>query len=39
MLVGTGTAYELTDARRFTHEWERAASVRLRAGDTTVLED
>jgi hypothetical protein len=27
----------LTEARRFTHEWERDASLRLRAGDETVL--
>ena len=39
MLAGAGTAYELTDARRFTHAWERAASLRLRAGDTAVLEE
>jgi conjugative relaxase-like TrwC/TraI family protein len=32
-----GHAYELTDARRFQHEWERAASLRLRNGDETVL--
>ena len=29
----TGRAYELTEARRFTHAWERAASLRLREGD------
>jgi conjugative relaxase-like TrwC/TraI family protein len=30
-------AYELSEARRFTNEWERAASLRLRDGDETVL--
>ena len=29
--------YELAEARRFTHAWERAASLRLRDGDETVL--
>jgi conjugative relaxase-like TrwC/TraI family protein len=33
----TGLAYELSDARRFRHEWERAASLRLRDGDEVVL--
>ena len=33
MLAGAGTAYELTEARRFTHQWERAASLQLRGGD------
>jgi hypothetical protein len=37
LIVDAGTAYELTEARRFTHEWERDASLRLRAGDETVL--
>ncbi len=32
-----GLAYELADARRFHAEWERAASLRLRDGDETVL--
>jgi conjugative relaxase-like TrwC/TraI family protein len=32
-----GLAYELSDARRFHHEWERAASLRLRDADETVL--
>ncbi|WP_445185130.1 MobF family relaxase [Pseudonocardia sp. Cha107L01] len=39
MLAGAGTAYELTDARRFHQQWEREASLRLRAGDTGVLEE
>jgi conjugative relaxase-like TrwC/TraI family protein len=30
-------SYELTEARRFTNRWERAASLRLREGDETVL--
>jgi conjugative relaxase-like TrwC/TraI family protein len=30
---------ELTQVRRFTHAWERAASVRLRAGDPAVIDD
>jgi hypothetical protein len=33
----TGPAYELSEARRFTQEWERAASLRLREGDESVL--
>ncbi|GAA4536657.1 MobF family relaxase [Pseudonocardia xishanensis] len=37
LIAGTGARYELTDARRFTDEWERAASLRLRGGDGTVL--
>jgi conjugative relaxase-like TrwC/TraI family protein len=32
-----GLAYELADARRFHAEWERAASLRLREGDESVL--
>ncbi len=31
-------APELVDARRFHHEWERRASLGLRAGDTTVID-
>ena len=30
-------SYELSEARRFTNEWERAASLRLRDADETVL--
>jgi conjugative relaxase-like TrwC/TraI family protein len=33
----TGLAYELSEARRFHAEWERAASLRLRDGDESVL--
>jgi conjugative relaxase-like TrwC/TraI family protein len=37
-LVATvGPSYELTEARRFTHAWERAASLRLREGDPDTL--
>ncbi|MBV8997011.1 MAG: AAA family ATPase, partial [Pseudonocardiales bacterium] len=39
LLVDAGASYELTEARRFTHDWEQAASLRLRAGDETVLEE
>src|SRR5699024_8330856 len=37
LLADTGPAYELTEARRFTNEWERDASLRLRAADESVL--
>jgi conjugative relaxase-like TrwC/TraI family protein len=37
LIVDAGAAYELTEARRFTNEWERDASLRLRAGDESVL--
>jgi hypothetical protein len=39
LIAATGARYELADARRFTHDWERAASLRLRNGDETVLRD
>ncbi|MFD1235879.1 MobF family relaxase [Pseudonocardia benzenivorans] len=39
LLAGAGARYELAEARRFTASWERAASLRLRAGDETVLRD
>lgn len=39
LLAASGARYELTEARRFTAEWERAASLRLRRGDATVLRD
>ncbi|HEX4103173.1 MAG TPA: MobF family relaxase [Pseudonocardiaceae bacterium] len=39
LIVDAGAAYELTEARRFTNEWERDASLRLRAGDESVLGD
>ena len=37
LLAQSGARYELAEARRFTHEWERDASLRLRTGDETVL--
>jgi conjugative relaxase-like TrwC/TraI family protein len=37
LIADAGTSYELTDARRFVADWEKAASLRLRAGDQTVL--
>jgi conjugative relaxase-like TrwC/TraI family protein len=37
-LVDTLGAVELDQVHRFTHEWEKGASLRLRAGDPTVLD-
>jgi conjugative relaxase-like TrwC/TraI family protein len=37
LVADSGAAYELAEARRFTAEWERAASLRLRAADESVL--
>ncbi|MCD2193594.1 relaxase domain-containing protein [Actinomycetospora endophytica] len=37
LIAQTGARYELTDARRFTAGWEGPASLRLRAGDPTVV--
>ncbi|RTL61872.1 MAG: TrwC relaxase [Pseudonocardiaceae bacterium] len=39
LLANSGPRYELADARRFSASWEREASLRLRAGDETVLRD
>ncbi|MFB9744689.1 MobF family relaxase [Pseudonocardia sulfidoxydans] len=39
LLANAGARYELAEARRFTADWERAASLRLRAGDESVLRD
>lgn len=39
LIADHGASYELADARRFTADWERAASLRLRAGDETVLNE
>ena len=39
LLAQTGARYELADARRFTEDWERETSLRLRDGDETVLRD
>ena len=37
LLVRDAGAAELTEIHRFTHAWERAASVRLRVGDPDVV--
>ena len=34
-----GARYELNEARRFSQAWEREASLRLREGDTDVLDE
>ncbi|MDN5749654.1 MAG: AAA family ATPase, partial [Pseudonocardia sp.] len=34
-----GIHYELAEVRRFTHDWEGPASLRLRDGDTSVVAD
>jgi conjugative relaxase-like TrwC/TraI family protein len=39
LVAGTGPSYELAEARRFNHAWERAASLRLREGDDSALQD
>lgn len=39
LVAEAGAAYELAEARRFTQQWERDASLRLRAADETVLAD
>src|SRR6266536_2727406 len=39
MIAQISPAYELTEARRFTHAWERDASLRLREGDESALRD
>lgn len=36
---GEAETYSLTDVRRFTDGWERAASLRLRAGDASVVRE
>jgi conjugative relaxase-like TrwC/TraI family protein len=38
LLSRAGSSHELTEARRFTEEWERAASLQLRAGDPAALD-
>ncbi len=38
LLAERGRSYELTEVRRFHHEWERTSSLRLRAGDVKALE-
>ncbi|QRP48870.1 MobF family relaxase [Amycolatopsis sp. FDAARGOS 1241] len=39
LMADAGAAYELTEVRRFAADWERAASLRLRDGDESVLSD
>ena len=39
MIARVSPAYELTEARRFTNAWERDASLKLREGDKTALQD
>ncbi|MCE3552838.1 relaxase domain-containing protein [Pseudonocardia sp. RS11V-5] len=39
LIAASGARYELADARRFTHDWERTASLRLRSGDEAVLRE
>jgi hypothetical protein len=38
LLVADNGGFELTEVHRFNSEWERVASVRLRAGDPAVLD-
>ena len=38
LLAGSGSRYELAEARRFTEGWERATSLQLRAGDEDALQ-
>ena len=38
-LGATAKGYELTEVRRFSHAWEGDASLRLREGDTSALDD
>ncbi|NKQ53553.1 relaxase domain-containing protein [Amycolatopsis sp. K13G38] len=37
LVADTGASYELAEARRFSADWERATSLRLRAADESVL--
>jgi hypothetical protein len=39
LLARAGARYELAEARRFAADWEREASLRLRAGDSDVLRE
>jgi conjugative relaxase-like TrwC/TraI family protein len=39
MIARVAPAYELAEVRRFTHAWERQASLRLREGDQGALHD
>jgi len=38
-IAAHGVRYELTEVRRFSHEWERSASLGLRDADPAVLDD
>ena len=37
LLAADNGAHELAEVHRFRHDWEREASLRLRAGDTSVI--
>ena len=39
LLAGEHGYYQLSEVQRFEQEWERSASLRLRAGDASVLAD
>lgn len=39
LVAHAGVAYELAEARRFTHAWERDASLRLRSADRSVVDE
>ena len=39
LAVAASGAYELVEARRFSNQWEREASLKLREGDTGALEE
>ena len=39
LIARVSSAYELTEARRFIHPWERDAALRLREGDESALQD
>ncbi len=39
LVADAGARYELAEARRFTQDWERDASLRLRAGDPAVVSE
>jgi conjugative relaxase-like TrwC/TraI family protein len=38
LLVADNGCYELSEVWRFTHDWEKDASIRLRAGEESVLD-
>ena len=38
-LIGTAKTYALGEVRRFTHPWERSASLALRSGDPSCLDE